>query len=293
MDEPTDSAAPHPDPEIEALLHFQPVHRRTRRHDGWPAEVQRGFIVALAGCGNASKAAHAVGRTMSGAYKVRTAGGGESFAEAWDKAVDLYLERNPREPLTGRWRPSDGKAMPFGQRQPAQIAPAVEDGAEDRMLDALFEKYLLKLDQERQARLSGRIIEADFYVRQLSWFEVVLDLGERGVEVMMALKRGGTHVGDIVATPMSVLLDDLRRLYWAEEGGPERPPMPPLGRAESDFSTGEPLECQNAALTAAEQAEQERWLALRAEAQRAWEDKARSDAAEWRRRPGSARQPTG
>src|SRR5688500_470963 len=71
--------------EIDALLGFTPVDRRTRRRDGWPADVQRGFVAALAECGNAGKAAHVVGRTMSGAYKVRTAGGAESFALAWTR----------------------------------------------------------------------------------------------------------------------------------------------------------------------------------------------------------------
>jgi hypothetical protein len=86
---------PHPDPEVAALLHFEPVVRRCVRHDGWLAERQREFIIALSVLGHAEQAAHAAGGTMSGAYKLRSAAGGEGFAAAWDSALALHLRRNP------------------------------------------------------------------------------------------------------------------------------------------------------------------------------------------------------
>ena len=45
-----------PDPEIDALLDFDPVYRRIKRSDGWPPEVQRGFIAALARTGSVEHA---------------------------------------------------------------------------------------------------------------------------------------------------------------------------------------------------------------------------------------------
>ena len=289
-----DSLLPEEDPEIQALLDFEPVHRRTRRRDGWPPEVQRGFIVALASCGNAGKAAHAVGRTMSGAYKVRTAGGGEGFGEAWDKAVDLFLERNPQMPRTGRWRASDGKAAP-----PAASAPQPEPDEEalwQALCDSIFMKYLLKVEAERSARLAGRIVEADLYVRQLTWLEVTLDLaglGERAVEMFKALERGGRHAGQITATPVSLVLDQLRRSYWQRLDDPERPPLAPLGHHDDEVATGQPLECQHWPERDGDgfrpSARHEEHLRRNAEAQRAWEEKAKADAEAWAKRSTESR----
>jgi len=101
---------------------------------------------------------------------------------------------------------------------------------------------------ERRARLAGRIVEADYYVRQLTWREVALDLGGRGVELLerfRKLKPGGRPTGRIVATPISLLLDQARRLYWQEEGGPERPPLPALGHHDGEVAIGLPLESQH------------------------------------------------
>lgn len=290
-DSPAPERTPHPDPEIDALLGFTPVDRRTRRRDGWPADVQRGFVAALAECGNAGKPAHAVGRTMSGAYKVRTAGGAESFALAWDRAVDLYLERNPRVPLTGRWRPSDGKAAPPPGREPAAEPELDEDALWQELCDGIFMKYLLKLDAEREARLAGRIVEADLCVRQLTWIEVTLDLaglGERAVEMFKALERGGRHAGEITATPISLVLDQIRRSYWQRLGGPDRPASPPLGQHDDQVATDQPTECRHWPERDGDRFDPEtqhrEYLRRNAEAQRAWEEKAKGDAEAWRKR---------
>lgn len=304
MAHPDDIPAPafHPDPGIEALLHFTPVPRRTRRRDGWPPEVQRGFIAALAGCGSPGQAAHAVGRTMSGAYKVRTAGGGESFGEAWDKAVDLFLERNPRVPLIGRWRPSDGKAPPPAA-PPAEAGSPFEGLDEEEreklkaeIFERILHKYVRKLEQERKARLEGRVTEADFYVRQLTVIEIGLDLGRAAYDLFRGLKRRDFGLLYIAATPMSVMLDGLRRDYWAEKDEPERPPLSPLGEHDDDLSTGEPTY-----YTRERDGDHKEWSrrreeqrALRAEAQQAWEEKARADAEAWaRREAGEARSARG
>jgi len=113
---------PHPDPEVEALLHFEPVVRKCVRHDGWLHERQIGFIVALTVLGHAEQAAIAVGGTMSGAYKLRTANGGEGFARSWDSALALHLRRNPRPEPKGR--PSRGEIESGTGRKPWPRAPA-------------------------------------------------------------------------------------------------------------------------------------------------------------------------
>jgi hypothetical protein len=285
------------DPEVAALLNFTPVVRKCIRHDGWMPDKQRDFIRALTVLGNAEAAAIAVGGTMSGAYKLRTAAGGREFAAAWDAALTLYFDRHPRPEPKGR--PSRGEILSGGGRKPWPAAPTrhdpgpvdpeAEERAKEEGLDLILEKYLVKLSMERVARLEGRIVEADYYVRQLTWLEVVLDLGDRGAELLQQLRRGGLAARDIAATPMSVLLDQARRLYWREEGGPERPPMPELGESEGEVSPGPRLECQydrerDGPDYQAGRRRQEERQALAAEAQAAWEEKARREAEAWRRR---------
>jgi hypothetical protein len=284
------------DPEVEALLHFAPVVRRCRRHDGWTPEAQRGFIVALARLGTVWEAAIAVGRTESGAYKVRTSAGAEAFAAAWDGAVALYHRRNPRPEPKGR--PSRGeilsgtgrKPWPGPDAAPPPPDPEEEDREKEAMFDSILEKYVLKLAAERNARLDGQIVAADFYVRQLSWLEVVLDLGGRGPQLLGLLQQGHVHPGRIVATPMSLLLDQARRLLWNEAGEPERPEPPELGRHVDGLAFGPRLECQrdcgDGLTEAAWRRRQSERESLAAEAQRVWEEKAAAEAAAWAEREG-------
>jgi hypothetical protein len=289
----------HPDPEVEALLGFEPVVRKCVRHDGWLPERQREFIVALTVLGHAEQAAIAVGGTMSGAYKLRTADGGEGFAASWDSALGLHLRRNPRPEPKGR--PSRGEIESgVGRRAwpvpapPPPPDPEEEEREKGEMFDNILERYLMKVSAERAARLSGRIVEADFYVRQLSWFEVLIDLGGRAHELLLRMGRGDLHPGSIVATPVSLLLARARRAVWEKMGEPERPPDPELGRRDDEIATGPPLESHRTDphLTDSEwRRRQEERQALAAEAQRAWEEKARADAEAWAEREAAWRDP--
>jgi hypothetical protein len=285
------------DPEIAALLGFTPVERKCKRRDGWTPDNQRRYIAGLAETGNVDQAAHRLGRTMSGAYKVRTAAGGESFAAAWDGALALHLRRNPRplpkgRPSRGEILAGSGRAWPA--RAPAAPAPAPEPSeaekakAEEECFDRILERYFLKLRGERAARLAGRIAEADFTVRQLTHIELILDLGGRSLELLRALKRGGHNALDIVATPMSLLLDQVRRLLWQEGGEPERPPLPPLGEHDREISTGPRTwwSSNGDEDLSAWQRRRGEEAAEAAEAQRLWEEKARAEAAAWRARVG-------
>ncbi|HYI47171.1 MAG TPA: hypothetical protein VEX35_01790 [Allosphingosinicella sp.] len=285
------------DPEIAALLDFEPVERKCKRHDGWTPDNQRRYIVGLAETGNPELAAHPLGRTMSGAYKVRTSAGGEGFAEAWDKALALHLRRNPR---LSKGRPSRGEILAGTGRRPwpeAAPAPAAEPAPDEdsggvadshELLEGILRKYWLKVGQERRCRLEGRIVEADFYVRQLTWLEVVLDLGGKALELLKAMERGGSNAIDIVATPMSLLLAKVRRMQWMEKGEADRPELPALGDHDDEVSTGPPMECQH---IPERDGDFQGWprrsdeaAAVAAEAQKAWEEKARAEAEAWARR---------
>jgi hypothetical protein len=81
----TDS--PDPDP-----LAFTPAPVRARR-DGWTPDRQRKFIQALAAIGAVAAAARAVGKSATAAYALRERAGAESFAAAWDMAVQMAQDR--------------------------------------------------------------------------------------------------------------------------------------------------------------------------------------------------------
>jgi hypothetical protein len=298
MEDGTESPrTPHPDPEVEALLQFAPVVRKCVRHDGWLPERQREFITALTILGHAEQAAIAVGGTMSGAYKLRGANGGEGFAKSWDSALALHLRRHPRPEPKGR--PSRGeiesgvgrKPWPANDTGPSPSefeSPEAEARAEDELFEKIVRKYWLKVQAERKARLEGRIVAADYYVRQLTYIEIVLEAGGHAHELLKDLKLGGRWVGDIVATPMSLLLDHARRLAWKEGGEPERPPLPPLGDHDDRTAIGEPSNSQYRADRDGDfrawEARQAERVAVAAEAQRAWEEKARAEAEAWAKR---------
>ncbi len=297
MDSHDDSPGgdPSPDPEIEALLDFEPVVRKTKRHDGWSPENQRGYIRGLGETGNIAEAAARVGRTLSGAYTVRGAHGAGEFADAWDRALALYHRRNApppgapaaaaaRSPRLGRpGHPFRSRAMP---RRPAPPETEIDEAEREELFEAILEKYWRKLRAERESRLAGRIVEADFYVRQLTAIEIILDLGGKAQPLLETLKRGDIPALQVVATPATVLLDRVRRAYWQELGEADRPPPPALGQHDHAVSTGVPSHyrpdrdgdyadwCRR----------QDEARARAAEAQAAWEEKARADAAVWRRR---------
>ena len=304
-----DPAAFTDDPEIAALLDFPPVIRRCKRHDGWTAENQYAFIVGLAETGSTDKAAVALGRTSSGAWKVRKSAGGEGFDCAWDIALALYDARHPRPRVapTGagvRWaRHRQRQAPPAA---PSPDAPfralalmpdeAEEIGPEEAleirvfadMIEPLIHRYLSKLKEERSCRLEGRIVEADFCVRQLTMIELALDLGGAAGQLLARLKApNGMELVDIAATPFSVLLAGIRRDYWQEKGEPERPPLPPLGEHDKVAARGEPIAFlgkRDGAYRDWNRRQDEKHR-LAAEAQEAWEEKARADAAAWAAQP--------
>lgn len=166
-----------------------------------------------------------------------------------------------------------------------------DERLKDEVFDRILRKYQLKLIDERKARLDGRIVEADFYVRQLTYLEVLLDLGGQGVaahgalETLRGLTPDGMETVQAAATPISVLLDRVRRALWAEKGEPDRPPLGDLGEHDGKISTG-----PSSAYNSARDGDHEEWsrrqaeaAALAAQAQRAWEEKARAEAEVWRR----------
>jgi hypothetical protein len=301
----SDSPPLHPDPEIAALLEFEPVIHKMPRADGWTAERQRGFIAALVEIGSQEQAAHAVGMTARGAYSLRKQIGAEGFAAAWKGAIALHKKRRglrlrpaaqagrARESGPAGQGPSDAALAARASLRVAADDLEPEEALEictlADLLQPLMDKYLAKLKDERACRLEGRIVEADYCVRQLTAIEIMLDLAGGADELIDRWRLpNGMHIFEVAATPMSVLLAGIRRDYWCEKGEPERPGLAPLGVVEGGVARGEDI-----TFDAGRDGDYKDWCRRQnekhrhaAEAQKAWEEKARADAKAWAEREG-------
>ena len=80
-------------PNLPPDLSFTPVPRRKSRSNGLTPERQRIFIAMLAQCGSVATACKAVGCSSPAIYHLRNSAGAESFATAWDRAVERGARR--------------------------------------------------------------------------------------------------------------------------------------------------------------------------------------------------------
>jgi hypothetical protein len=66
---------------------FTPVPMERTRHNGWTAERQGAFILALTTVGQVEAACKMLGISRKSAYALRARPGADSFARAWDVAI--------------------------------------------------------------------------------------------------------------------------------------------------------------------------------------------------------------
>jgi hypothetical protein len=119
------------DPEIAALLDFEPVPRKIQVAGGWTPQAQREFIARLAVHGSPGKACDEMGMHRTGVIKLYRSPFGASFRAAWDGAVELATrrkaERTRRVPVSGATVPPSfdhrRKFEPFsaGGGEPGQV----------------------------------------------------------------------------------------------------------------------------------------------------------------------------
>jgi hypothetical protein len=297
-----------------ALLDFDPVPRRTARADGWDAEVQRAFIAALSLTGSVRQACRAVGKAAYGAEQLRHVSGNEGFLAAWDEALAVAAdergrrlaeglaavaaEQSGRRPAAAPWSTSKNRAQPAPTfapeaKPPLDFSAPLQPGSpEAEWLEQLFRKYQIKIMQEREARLEGQIVAADWYLRQATFIEIMLDVVSGDGRQYLHNRRMGDHPIDLAESPLSRVLGEARRRQWAQMGEPERPEHPPcrylVDRADG-FAT-EPLEFTRGGLPESHEEQQaafEERHRQDAEAQLEWEAQARRDY-ERRRDSGAA-----
>ncbi|MEM7689911.1 MAG: hypothetical protein AAF291_12890 [Pseudomonadota bacterium] len=81
-----------PSPE-DPLLAFEPYLHTAPRANSITPDLQREFVAHLAATGIVTSAARHIGRSMEALYKLRHRPGAQGFAKAWDRAVQMGVER--------------------------------------------------------------------------------------------------------------------------------------------------------------------------------------------------------
>lgn len=117
---------------MPSLIAFTPVPRLRKRRNGWSEERQRAFILALSQCGSVSRAARSVGLTRRSAYRLLDAEGADSFAAAWDQAIEEGVERVRVESLDRSLRGAPVAVFRRGKLQ------RIEHRTNDRLAIALL-----------------------------------------------------------------------------------------------------------------------------------------------------------
>jgi hypothetical protein len=148
-----------------SFLRFAPVPVRARR-DGWTPVLQRRFILNLARGLGVKEAAHALGRSRQSAYALLDRPGSESFAAAWEAAVEF------------------SRQVQSAPRPPAAMTPGAETIWVPRTYRGRLVGYVVREDLKGAMRRLGEI---DRVVDALGPpdpdapdFEELLDLIERG-----------------------------------------------------------------------------------------------------------------
>ncbi|WP_299322960.1 hypothetical protein [Parasphingopyxis sp.] len=251
--------------QLKPRLDFTPVPRKTQRHDGWTPERQRGFIEALARTGSVTRAAAAVNMAKEGAYQLRLHPEAAEFRDAWAAALDYgthvladaaldraihgvpipimhdgkqvaerrtFNERLTMWQLQHRMPETYGKPGGAGTKSPETNAREDwEARADDRLraLEIMLIHYRNRVQMEREHRRAGEIDEADFYARQLTHIEVLIEAGG-GANDLMDIANGKrdsdrpwTLTDDDArkSTVLTDLLAQMRAEAWAADAAGE------------------------------------------------------------------------
>lgn len=120
----TDSQHITGDPEILALLDFEPVPRNPNQPKAWTPDKQREFIAALAVRGTKAQACADVGKNRTGIDALYHDPEGASFRAAWDAALELH-ERREAERIAALPAVPSGKPPSIDRRRKAEpVSPA-------------------------------------------------------------------------------------------------------------------------------------------------------------------------
>jgi hypothetical protein len=109
------------DPEIAALLDFEPAPRKVERPDGWTADLQRELIARIADTGSPGHACDAMDKNLSGAKHLYRTEGADSFRAAWQAAIALAAGRKRAARAAILRHPVDVPGIERPRRASAQL----------------------------------------------------------------------------------------------------------------------------------------------------------------------------
>jgi hypothetical protein len=126
---------PEKDPEIQALLDFEPVPRKIKVEGGWSPAMQRRFIARLAVHGSACRACEELGKNRTGVTKLYRSPHGASFRAAWHGAVELAKRRKAERERT-EYVSAGAKAPTIDNRRKSPSSlPSGGEGEEGQILN--------------------------------------------------------------------------------------------------------------------------------------------------------------
>ena len=151
------------DPEIAALLDFEPVPRKRAVEGAWTPERQREFIGRLAVTGSPGRACSEMGKDETGLMKLYRSPDGASFRAAWDAAVGLTRSRRmERETQAAREMPGTLPPSLDNRRKWRVPEAAPRPGSEEE--DAIARR----MDEARESITRKLLAARRLYLQEIS-----------------------------------------------------------------------------------------------------------------------------
>lgn len=166
---------------------------------------------------------------------------------------------------------------PVCKARAAEADPDAEEMKKREMyVDSILKRYTAKVRYERQARLRGDVVAADFAVRQLTSLELLLGAAQATGqsfriwdEELARIQRGGDPDGELTeVSDFCRLLDHARRSVWDAQGALRPLTDPADGTATPVWPDGKDKEARIAAQKEAREtmrAAQAKWEAAATE----------------------------
>jgi Zn ribbon nucleic-acid-binding protein len=153
----TPETDPEMDPEIQALLDFQPVPRKVQVEGGWSGETQRRFIARLALHGSACRACEELDKNRTGATRLYRSPRGASFRAAWDSAVALAKRRKAEREAAPAFVSAGLKAPTLDHRRKSAPAACPQCGRKHASAEEEAAAALARQAEEARERIVKRV----------------------------------------------------------------------------------------------------------------------------------------
>ena len=159
------------DPEITALLEFEPVPRQIVKANGWTPAMQRMFIAWLAWYGSPTKACDELGKARSGVDKLYKAADAAEFRASWDEAIALYERRRIARTISRHGGSGSLRAptLPRAHAQNADARPLQDGQVLNEYGEPEDEDSYCRRAEDASDSLTGKLLRIRrLYLREIS-----------------------------------------------------------------------------------------------------------------------------